>query len=87
MRSNGVLDSSGSSRGDEKWSGSGSIVQLKPTGYPDGCNTGCKTERIVKNDSNVLNLSNYKTGAAIDQDTKGGGRESRARLGGGQQEP
>lgn len=42
MRANGVLDSSGSSSG-EKWSGSGGIVQLKPTGYPNGCNMGCET--------------------------------------------
>lgn len=42
VRASGVIDSSGSNRGDEKWSGSVGIVQLKATGYPDGCNTGCK---------------------------------------------
>jgi hypothetical protein len=34
----GVLDLGGSSRGGGEWSGCGEILQLKPTGFPDGCN-------------------------------------------------
>lgn len=73
MRVQGASQPGGSSGRGEEWSGSGGILQLKPPGFPDGCNTGCKTERIVKNDRNVLNLSNCKKGAATDQD---GGGES-----------
>lgn len=47
-----------------------------------GATLGCKTERIVKNDRNVLNLSNCKKGAATDQD---GGGESGSWLGGQQE--
>lgn len=71
LRAQGV-----SEPGGEEWAGSGGILPLKPPGFPDGCNTDCKTERIVKNDRNVLNLSNCKKGAATDQDGEGGGGES-----------
>lgn len=40
----------GSCRGGETWSGSGGILQLKTTGFPDGPNTGCQREGIVRND-------------------------------------
>jgi len=39
--SQGVLDPGGSCGGGEKWSGFGGILQLQPTGFPDGCNMGC----------------------------------------------
>ena len=74
--SQGVLDPGGSCGGYEKWSGFGGILQLQPTGFPDGCNMGCKRGGIVENNSNVFNLSNCKKGGAIGQDGKDRGRQS-----------
>ena len=67
----------GSSRGGETWSGSGGILQFKTTGFPDGSNTGCQREGMVRNDLKTVE------GAAIEQGGEDGDGESRVRLGGG----
>lgn len=55
-------DSSGG--GSEKWSDSGYILNMKPTGFSNGLDVGDR-EREIQNDSQVFSLSKWMDGDTI----------------------